>query len=815
MRMYKSFILVCAALCVAFGGAAAWAHGQAAARTSARGSVLPAPRVTESFDAHWRFARGDFPAAERSDFNDSAWQTLDVPHDWSIAGPFEESNPTGPAGGFLPAGIGWYRKHFVLPRSAAHKRFFLVFDGVMARSDVWINGAHLGRRPYGYVSFRYELTGHLSFGPNAPNVIAVRCDDSRQPASRWAAGAGIYRHVHLVETGDLHVRGWGTFVSTPAVSADQATVRVASTVVNESAASRETSLRIALIAPSGKLAARITTAAQPIPAGSSYTFTQLVTIAHPDRWDIGHPALYRAVVDVLDRGRAVDRDAVAFGIREFHFDPATGFWLNGRNLKIQGACLHAEYGAFGAAVPLDAWRHRLEALRKLGVNAIRTAHNPPAPEFLGLCDRMGFLVMDEMFDCWTVGKNPYDYHLDFDRWALADTRDTVMRDRNHPSIILWSAGNEIRDTPHELRARWILASLLGVFHRYDPSRPVTMALFRPNASHDYDNGFADMLDVVGQNYRENELLAAHVQKPSRKIIGTETGHGREAWLALRDNPAFAGQFLWAGADYLGEAHAWPLIGNGSGLLDRTDFPHIAGLERQSWWSRAPMVRMVRRVAPAGIRPLHPGEAAGPRRPRQLLFRDWTPANLGPHVETVEVYSNAQQVELLLNSKSLGAETIHADASPRAWQVPFAPGTLRAIATNAGRVVATDELRTAGAPARIVLTADRHGIAPGWSHVDYLAATVVDAHGVVVPSASNRITFTVAGPGFIAAVDNADNSSHEPFQADQRSAYQGRCVAFLRARVSHGSIVVTASSPGLRSGTASLMAIPARAESPGR
>lgn len=802
-----SMLFFCASLyCVV-----ASANTQNPLQAATKGSSASVLRITESFDANWQFTRGDFSRAELPGFNDSAWQTLDVPHDWSIAGPFDESNPTGQGGAFLPAGIGWYRKHFVLPQSAAHKRIFIEFDGVMANSDVWINGTLLGHRPNGYVSFRYELTGHLRFGPNAPNIIAVRCDNSEQPASRWAAGAGIYRHVHLIETSELHVEGWGSFVSTPSVSAQQATVRVQSTVVNQSAAARQTSLRISLFAPDGKLAARMTTAAQPIPAQGSYTFAQLIPISRPDRWDIDHLVLYRAIVEVLDRGRAVDQDAVNFGIREFHFDPATGFWLNGRNFKIKGACLHAEYGAFGAAVPLGAWRHRLEALRKIGVNAIRTAHNPPAPEFLDLCDHMGFLVMDEMFDCWTVGKNRYDYHLYFDQWALIDTRDTVMRDRNHPSIILWSAGNEIHDTPHALLAHWILASLIEDFHQYDPTRPVTMALFRPNVSHDYDNGLADMLDVVGQNYRENEILAAHRQKPLRKIIGTENGHSREAWLALRDNPPYAGQFIWSGADYLGEAHIWPFIANSSGLVDRTDVPHIDGLQRQSWWSSVPLVRIVRRVAPTASGPVDPGEATDLRRPRQVLFADWTPANLNPHTEDVAVYSNADNVELLLNGKSLGAQAIHADASPRTWQVPFAPGTLRAIATNAGHVVAIDELRTAGTPAAIVLTADRSHIAPGWNHVDYLAATVVDAHGVVVPDASNLITFAVNGPGRIAAVDNGDNTSHESFQSDKRSAYQGRCVAFVRAQANHGTIKVTASSPELRPGSVALVPIPADPE----
>jgi len=768
----------------------------------------PNPRIEESFDANWQFMRGDAAGADQPDFRDGTWEKLDVPHDWSIAGPFDAGNASGPAGAFLPAGVGWYRKHFVLPRSAARKHVFIVFDGVMAKSDVWINGTHLGHRPYGYVSFRYELTGHLRFGPGAANVIAVHCDDSEQPASRWAPGAGIYRHVHLIETSDLHVDGWGTFVSTPSVTAERATVRVESTLINQSGETRNPSLLISLYSPDGKLAARGTAAAQEVAAGSSGTFTQEFAVPRPDRWDMDHPVLYRALVDVIEHGSTVDEDTVRFGIREFHFDPATGFWLNGRNFKIKGACLHAEYGAFGAAVPLDAWRHRLEALRKLGVNAIRTAHNPPSPEFLDLCDQMGFLVMDEMFDCWTVGKNRYDYHLYFKEWSETDTRDTVLRDRNHPSIILWSAGNEIHDTPNAPLAHSILASLIAVFHRYDPSRPVTMALFRPNVSHDYDNGLADMLDVVGQNYRENEILAAHEQKPARKILGTENGHSREAWLALRDNAPYAGQFIWAGADYLGEAHVWPYIANSSGLIDRTDSPHSDGLEQQSWWSEKPMVRIVRRVAPTATGPTDPGEATDARRPRQVLFADWTPRDLGPHTENVEVYSNAEQVELTLNGKSLGAQAIHPDASARTWQVPFAPGTLRAIASNAGRVVASDELRTAGAPAKIVVVANHKEIAPWWDDVDYLEAKVVDAHGVIVPDAASRVTFTVDGPGRVVAVDNGDNTSHEPFKTNERSAYQGRCVAFIRADASHGRIVVTASSPGLASGSVSLTAVPA-------
>src|SRR6266496_839543 len=503
-------------------------------------------RVTSSFDSDWRFLKGDAPGAEKADFDDGAWRKLDLPHDWSIEGPFDEKNPTGGAGGFLPAGF-------------QEQRVFIDFDGVMANSDVWINGFHLGKRPYGYVSFRYELTGHLNFGNDKPNVISVRADNSGQPASRWYTGAGIYRHVRLVVTNAVHLEHWGTFVSTPQVSSEQATLRVQSEVINQSQSAQTMSIHVEVFDPNGRVVQTTETKPQNINAGAMSSFTQDLAIRNPQLWDLDHPNVYRVVARLREGKTTVDDETVRFGIREFHFDADTGFWLNGRNFKVKGVCLHHEASASGAAVPLRAWERRLEMLKQLGVNAIRTAHNPPAPEFLDLCDRMGFIVMDELFDCWTVAKNPYDYHLYFKEWSNIDTRDIVRRDRNHPSIIVYSAGNEIHDTPKSEMAKQILTSLVATFHENDSTRPVTQALFRPNVSHDYDNGLADILDVVGQNYRENEILAAHRQKPSRKILGTENGHDRTVWLPLRDNPPYAGQFLWSGIDYLGESRAWPTI----------------------------------------------------------------------------------------------------------------------------------------------------------------------------------------------------------------------------------------------------------------
>ena len=541
--------------------------------TMAVGVVVAAPtepaRITVSFDANWRFLKADSPGAEQPQFDDSAWRKLDVPHDWSIEGSFAETNKTGGAGGFLPSGIGWYRKDFTLPDAFSNQCVFIEFDGVMQNSEVWINGVSLRKRPYGYVSFGCELTGHLNFGAGRTNVLAVHTDTSEQPASRWYSGAGIYRHVRLVATGPVHIEPWGTFVSTPQIGPKEATVRLQTVVTNEFNAAGEISLAVVLLDPDGKIVARTETKPQMIAPGTSAPFKQDLVVKNPRRWDLENPVLYRALVLVNSGGLPFDEDPVPFGIREFHFDAATGFWLNGKNFKIKGVCLHHDGGALGAAVPLGVWEERLKTLKELGVNAIRTAHNPPAPEFLDLCDRMGFLVMDEMFDCWTVAKNPYDYHLYFNEWSKTDERDTIRRDRNHPSIILYSVGNEIHDTPKAELAKGILRGLVAVAHEADPTRPVTQALFRPNVSHDYDDGLADLLDVIGQNYRENEILAAHEQKPTRKIIGTENRHERAVWLALRDNPPYAGQFLWSGIDYLGESRRWPVVAAGSGLLDRT------------------------------------------------------------------------------------------------------------------------------------------------------------------------------------------------------------------------------------------------------
>ncbi|MGA2889184.1 MAG: glycoside hydrolase family 2 TIM barrel-domain containing protein [Terracidiphilus sp.] len=772
-------------------------------------------RTVVDFNTEWKFQQADVTHAEEIELDDSAWHEVTVPHDWSIAGPVDEKNPSGVAGGFFPTGIVWYRKSFSLSAADANRHVYIAFDGVMANSDVWINGFHLGHRPNGFVSFYYELTGHLRFGENAHNLIAVRCDTSKQPASRWYEGGGIYRPVRLVVLQDVHLEPWSTYVTASAITAEHATVVTQTTVVNDSRSQQTAAIEITLVAPNGRIAGSVVTPAQIVAPGKRVKFCREVNVFAPVLWDINRPALYRAEVRVTvlpaktEHAVVTDDESTPFGIREFHFSADTGFWLNGRNFKIKGVAIHADGGAFGIAVPLAVWERRLSELRSLGVNAIRTAHNPPSPEFLDLCDRMGFLVMDELFDCWTVGKTPYDYHLDFDEWSTLDARDTVLRDRNHPSIILWSAGNEIRDTPNAELAHNILARLIEVFHTNDPSRPVTQALFRPNASHDYSNGLADMLDVVGQNYRENEILAAHSQKPTRKILGTENSHDREVWLALRDNPPYAGQFLWAGFDYLGEAGAWPAIERPFGLIDRTGAPHPRGLQRESWWAETPNVHIFRRVGASERSAIDPGYEAVPPSLREPLVSDWTPSNSAPHTEVVEVYTNCDEVELLLNNRSLGHQKRPSDASALHWEVDYVSGTLQAVGYKQAEPIAEDELRTAGKVARILLLPERTTITTGDDAVS-VEAVAVDASGVRVPDADGEVEFSVTGPGQILATDNGSSTDHESFLMPRHRLYAGRAVVWLRA-TAVGTITLHASIPGLSAGSAVLAAVDAPAQ----
>lgn len=800
------------------------------ALTLAALAAVPAPARGElprrlSFDPGWRFVLGDSSGAERPGYNDRGWRRLDLPHDWSIEGVPEESAPGGGRFGYFPAGIGWYRKSFRLPAGAKGREVWVEFDGVYMNSDVWLNGVHLGTRPYGYISFRYDLTPHLRAGEN---VIAVRVDNSRQPNSRWYSGSGIYRHTWLTIVDPLHVAPEGVWISAPTVAPGRAVVEVRTALSNHGRGG-ETVVRQVMLDQAGKEVARADTSL--VLAAGDIELAQRLSLAAPERWSLDHPYRYRMRTLLLRGGRAVDSVSTWFGLRTIAYDADHGFALNGVPVKMRGVNLHHEAGGLGAAVPERVWESRLLKLKAMGVNAIRTSHNPPAPEFLALCDSLGFLVMAEAFDEWTIGKVPGGYHNYFEEWSERDVTDFVRRDRNHPSIVLWSAGNEIGEQSQPNGAA-VLKRLIGIFHREDPTRPVTTG----NDQIVADGGgttleFLNALDIVGYNYvdrwhERRELMAEQDRHdhPNWKMIGTESGTIFQSfdeqyslgddpavvrpnytsgmiqaerlwkWITLRDY--FSGNFMWTGIDYLGEA-TWPFKGFASGALDIIGQPKDAFYLYQSLWGDDPV--------------LH-------------LFPHWNWPGRAGQVIPVLAYSNCNSVELFLNGKSLGEKRLefpaqgtsggwnsYAEPVVRAttadlhlsWDVPYEPGTLVAVGKRRdGTVACRDSVTTAGAPAALRLVAERSTITDGDGDVALVTIEVVDAKGTVVPTARDPVALTVTG-GTVLVMDNADLQDHDPYRVTTRRAFNGRALAVIRA-AGPGTLRVQASAPGVAGATLDLM-----------
>jgi len=745
-------------------------------------------RQTINFDANWQFTKGEITGAEKPEFNDKSWRTLNVPHDWSIEGPYDRENPTARGGGYLPAGIGWYRKTFKVDAADANKLFSIEFDGVMANSDIWINGTHLGKRPYGYISFAYDLTPYLNFGKDKTNTIAVRADNTIQPASRYYTGAGIYRHVRLVAVNKTHFKHWGTQITTPNPTAKKAVVSIKTEIENKGAAGTY-KLQIEVVDNTGKVI-KSSESQENIAANKTNELSKEIEIINPKLWDIEAPHLYTVNTKLYSGKTLVDNQTITIGIRNAEFRADTGFWLNNKNYKIKGVCLHHDGGAVGAAVPLGVWKERLQKLKEVGVNGIRTSHNPVAPEFLDLCDQMGFVVMDETFDTWTAAKHNGEkgYNLYFKDWWEQDTKDMILRDRNHPSIVIYSIGNEIHDDLSYPEGYKKYKMQEDVVKKYDNTRPVTMALFRPNVSKVYDNGYAAQMEVVGQNYRENELIAAHEAHPEWKVIGTENTHVLNQWLALRDKPYMAGQFLWTGYDYLGEAD-WPETTNNQGLFDRAGNWKQQSLQRDSWWSAEPVVHIVRKSDNAG---------AG------FWVSDWTPSDFDTYDNAkVNVYSNCEEVELFLNDKSLGSLKKPADDSPREWNVTFEEGTIKAIGKNNGKIVTQEEHTSAGKPAKIILTQSKGTLANNWDDVTFITATIVDEKGIRCANADHLIQFSITDSGKIIAVDNGNIINHDGYQRQKTRAYQGRAIAIIKAAKDSGTISIKADVEGLTQGATTL------------
>jgi beta-galactosidase len=770
----------------------------ASSRAEGAETVASGP-VTERFSSDWKFFKGDAPGAEASAFDDRSWRTLDLPHDWSIEGPFHGPTHGGPRYGFLPLGVGWYRKSFRIPDPADNRKVFIRFDGVYKNSDVWLNGQHLGKRFYGYVSFHYDLTPHLRAG--AENVLAVRVDNAVR-SCRWYSGSGIYRDVWLETTNRLHIDHWGVSVTTPTVSTEAAEVRVAVSVRNESEQARESTVRATLTDPSGAELARLESSGS-LAAGHDEV-VQTVKIPRPILWSAESPTLYQARIDVLDAGgKIVDTHETTFGIREVRWDKDKGLFVNGQSTVLKGVCLHHDLGALGAAYNDRAMERRLRILKSMGCNAIRASHNPPAAELLDLCDRLGFYVIDEAFDKWG-GSNYPTFEEDWEK----DLRSMLLRDRNHPSVILWSVGNEVGQQKTPAVGAKILKMLVDFVHREEPSRKVTSGLHPEH----YAPEMAAIVDVVSLNYSEPRYERYRRAVPGAAIVGSEAflyyrGTKDEVlgfdpvnpWFDVGKHDYVVGSFLWAGIDYLGEAVAgWPCHAWNGTPIDACGFRRPISYLHESFWSEKPVVHIAviddRLDVPAPTK-AHWG---WPK-----MVSHWTLPALSGKKTTVGVFTNCEQVELFVNDRSHGVKA-RADFIPEkngiiTWDVPYEAGRVRAVGTRDGKSVAQHELRTAGAASRLELTVDRDEIQADGRDVAHVEVRVVDANGVLVPSAYHTVGFEIEGPGRVIAVDNGDVWSLEPYQGLGRKAHQGRCLAIVQSNGSAGKVEISAMAGGLASG----------------
>ena len=781
--------------------------------------LLLLQRQTANFDHGWRFHLGDVPGAQDPALADRSWRTLDLPHDWSIEGEFSEQNPAGVGGGALPGGVGWYRKTFAVPVADSGKRVFVEFDGIYRNSEVWINGQYLGKRPYGYSSFQYELTPHLRYGTR--NVIAVRVDNSEQPNSRWYSGSGIYRHVRLVMTDPVHVDHWGTYITTPVVSADSSHVTIHTRLRKERQVEQPIVLNTVVYDSAGREVAAVSTMGR-IPGDSVAELVQDLTISRPVLWSLERPYVYRAVSRVTCGNRVCDIYTTPFGVRSFEFRADSGFFLNGRHVKIRGVCLHHDLGALGAAVNTRAIERQLEIMKAMGANALRTSHNPPAPELLDLTDRMGFIVLDEAFDMWRKEKTKFDYHLDWDAWHVRDLSDMVLRDRNHASVFMWSIGNEVMEqwTNGDSTAAPIARELAGIVRALDPTRPITQAA--NNGSPQNPVFHAGALDLLGHNYHHEVWADFPAQYPGGKFIITEAmsalnsrgvyeqpsdsvasyetpyvkNHGpqpnkdyrlssyddRKAfWGSLHEEslrlferyPFLSGIFVWQGIDYLGEPtpYEWPARSSYFGVVDLAGFPKDPFYLYQSVWTDRPM--------------LH-------------LFPHWN----WKSGDTVDVwaYTNAEQVELYLNGALMGVRRKEGNVGHMMWRVAYRRGTLRAVARSGGLVTATAVVRTTGAPTRIALAPDRARIRADGDDLSFVTVTAQDRRGVAVPTAEPLIRFRVSRGARIVGVDNGDQISHTSFQAKRVRLFNGKALVIIRAGSRKGTVTLTAEGDGLKPST---------------
>ena len=812
-------------------------------------SAVGQPRRVTNMDAGWRFHQGDVMGAEAATYDDMDWRRLDVPHDWSIEGDNLRENPGGGSIGFFPTGMGWYRKTFDVKAFDRNKRYSIEFDGIYMLSTVWINGHELGTWPYGYSSFSYDLTPYLRA---KGNVLAVRVDNSRHGNSRWYTGSGIYRHVRLVETARTHFAKWGVFNSTMHLTEKEATIRVKSELENDDSRDKHLTLSHTVIDADGNVVAKAEQSIG-IDAGSRATDEQTISVPDPVLWNLDHPYLYTLRSTMTEGKRLVDEVDNVLGIRTIEYPLDKGFLLNGQQVKMKGVNLHHDGGAVGAAVPERVWERRLEILKSGGCNAIRTAHNPPAPEFLDLCDRMGFLVMDEAFDQWINAKNKEDYHLYFREWHERDLTAMVARDRNHPSVVMWSIGNEIRDQ-RSAEGPGAAAEMIAICHRLDDTRLVTsgndeIASNSPT-SPEFLAAFEN--DIIGYNYpdrwrtrREVVYAIDKAAYPNRRVVATEsTGLGGPRWQyqwpgttpppqlgagadgfspQQQQQPHFRrrnrglissemidveqrwrfttaydyviGDFMWTGIDYYGES-GWPSRGSQSGYLDNCGFPKDGYWFFKSIWSQEPV--------------LH-------------LLPHWNWEGHEGQIMQVACFTNCEEVELFVNGKSYGKKATEfprrgvnpswASYDPGkhfattadlhlTWDVEYQPGEIKVVGKRDGQTF-EDVIRTASVPAQLRATVDRPSLRAIPSDVAHVTIEVLDKDGNLCPLADNQVRFSVKG-GRLIGVESGNMTDLSSVLASERKAWSGKCLAIVAA--DHpGPVIVTAQAVGMPASTVTFTA----------
>ena len=783
--------------------------------------VIPAYQISAQslternnlFDSDWRFHRGGAQGAENPDFNDSQWRKTDLPHDWSIEdlpgtnSPFSKNAISQVSGGFTTGGTGWYRKKFMIPGTLNDKHYRILFEGVYMNTEVWLNGSYLGGHPYGYSSFWFEITDKLKAGEE--NVLCVKVKNEGEN-SRWYSGSGIYRHVWLQVLPVVHTGTWGTYITTPQVSEKEALVNIRTSIINESKEIRKIKLVTRILDGQEQEKSIIETDTQ-LETGKSTIISHEAKLINPVLWSPDSPGLYTAVSDIYEGGTLIDQTVTIFGIRSISFDAVNGFRLNGKTINLKGGCVHHDNGPLGARAYDRAEERRVELLKASGYNAIRCSHNPPSPAFLGACDRLGMLVIDEAFDMWNEQKNPYDYHLFFDKWWKKDIENMILRDRNHPSVILWSIGNEIPG-----RHRPDVAELAGVLSSFvksiDTTRPVTSAV--NDLKPDKDPYFA-ALDIAGYNYasggdhnQQAIYVRDHNRVPGRIMIGTESYplEAFSSWMDVIDNPYVIGDFVWTAFDYIGEASiGW------RGYMQKQDFfpwnlafcgdIDICGWKRPQSYYRDALWK--ENQISVWVTPPVPSFDLNPVRESWSKWHwldaadDWNwKGNEGKSLE-VNVYSSCEQAELFLNGRSLGRKPTNRSTKYMAsWQVPYQPGTLKAIGYNGKKQVMISELRTASDPSIIKINADRSEIKADGQDLSFVTVELTDANGIRNPKAENPVSFSIEGPGTIIAVGNANPVSIESYQVPSRKAWHGRCLVIVKSEAKAGKIVLKASSPGI-------------------